>query len=72
MNLIRPQCVVAVVKRLKILATCHELCVSSKPSNSSARQMDFTPLSHRDRKLFYGESLLYVATITGAENGGSL
>ena len=33
MNLIRPQCVVAVVQRLKVLATCHELWVNVKPSN---------------------------------------
>ena len=43
MNLIRLQCVVAVVKRLKVLATCRELWVSGKPSNSSARQMDIPP-----------------------------
>ena len=63
---------VAVVKCLKVLATCRELSVSGKPSNSSGRQMDIPPLSLRDKKLFYDESLLYVATITGAENGGSL
>ena len=39
-NLLRPQCVVIVVKRLKVLATCRELWVSGKPSNSSARQVD--------------------------------
>ena len=32
-NLLRPQCVVAVVKRLKVLATCREVWVSGKPSN---------------------------------------
>jgi hypothetical protein len=35
-NLIRLQCVVAVIKHLKVLATCHELWVSGKPSNRSA------------------------------------
>jgi hypothetical protein len=35
-RLTRSQCVVAVVKRLKVLATCHELWVSGKPSNRSA------------------------------------
>ena len=33
MNLLRPQCVVVLVKRLKVLATCRELWVSGKPSN---------------------------------------
>ena len=44
-NLIRSQCVVVVVKRLKVLATCRELWVSGKPSNWSARQMDIHPHS---------------------------
>ena len=34
---------VIVGKRLKVLATCRELWVSGKPSNSSARQMDIPP-----------------------------
>ena len=34
--------------------------VRGKPSNQSARQVDFTPLSLRDRKLIYDESFLYV------------
>ena len=42
-NLIRPQCVVVLIKRLKVLATCRELWVSGKPSNCSARQMDIPP-----------------------------
>jgi hypothetical protein len=39
-SLIRSQYVVAVVKHLKVLATCHELWVSGKPSNRSARGVD--------------------------------
>jgi hypothetical protein len=35
--------VVAVVKRLKVLATCRELWVSDKPSNRSARGVDIPP-----------------------------
>jgi hypothetical protein len=42
-SLIRSQCVVAVVKRLKVLATCRELWVSGKPSNQSARGVDIPP-----------------------------
>jgi hypothetical protein len=42
-NLIRSQCVVAVIKRLKVLATCRELWVSGKPSNRSARGVDIPP-----------------------------
>jgi hypothetical protein len=42
-SLIRSQCVVAVVKRLKVLATCCESWVSGKPSNRSARGVDITP-----------------------------
>ena len=34
--------------------------VRGKPSNWSARQVDFTPLSLRDRMLIYDKSLLYV------------
>ena len=34
--------------------------VRGKPSKWSARQVDFTTLSLRDRKLIYDESLLYV------------
>ena len=72
-NWLRPQCVVVLVKHLKILATCRELWVSGKPSNSSARKMDIPPLSLRDRKLNYIESLFYVAQqTTGAEKSGSL
>jgi hypothetical protein len=41
--LIMLQCAVAVVKRLKILATCRELWVSGKPSNRSARGVDIPP-----------------------------
>ena len=60
-KLLRPQCVVIMVKCLKVLATCHELWVSGKLSNSSARQMDIPPLSRRDRKLNFNESLFDVA-----------
>jgi hypothetical protein len=42
-NLIRLQCVVAVIKRLKVLATCRESWVSGKPSNQSARGVDILP-----------------------------
>jgi hypothetical protein len=42
-NLIRSQCVVAVVKRLKVLATCPQNMVSGKPSNQSARGVDISP-----------------------------
>jgi hypothetical protein len=42
-NLIRSQCVVAVIKRLKVLATCRESWVSGKPSNRSARGVDIPP-----------------------------
>jgi hypothetical protein len=35
--------VVAVVKRLKVLATCRELWVSCKPSNRSVREVDIPP-----------------------------
>jgi hypothetical protein len=42
-SLIRSQCVVAVVKCLKALATCHESWVSGKPSNRSARGVDIPP-----------------------------
>jgi hypothetical protein len=45
-SLIRSQCVVAVVKHLKVLATCHELWVSGKPSNQSARGVDIPPTTH--------------------------
>ena len=44
-KLLRPQCVVIMVKRLKVLARCRELWVSGKPSNFSARQMDIPPHS---------------------------
>jgi hypothetical protein len=44
--LIRSQCVVAVVKRLKVIATCRELWVSGKPSNQSARGVDIAPTTH--------------------------
>jgi hypothetical protein len=43
MNLIRSQCVVVRVKRLKVLATCRELWVSGKPSSQSARGVDIPP-----------------------------
>jgi hypothetical protein len=39
-SLIRSQCLVAMVKRLKVLATCLELWVSGKPSNRPARGVD--------------------------------
>jgi hypothetical protein len=42
-NLIRSQCVVAVVKRLKVLATCREIWESGKPSNQSTRGVDIPP-----------------------------
>jgi hypothetical protein len=42
-SLIRPQCVVVVVKHLKVLATCRELGVSGKPSNQSVRGVDIPP-----------------------------
>jgi hypothetical protein len=42
-NLIRSQCVVAVIKHLKVLATCRESWVSGKPSNRSARGVDIPP-----------------------------
>ena len=42
-NLIRLQYVVVLIKRLIVLATCHELWVSGKPSNTSAQQMDIHP-----------------------------
>jgi hypothetical protein len=42
-SLIRLQCVVAVVKHLKVLATCRELWVSGKPSNRSDRGVDIPP-----------------------------
>jgi hypothetical protein len=35
--------VVAVIKRLKVLATCRELWVNGKPSNRSAREVDIPP-----------------------------
>jgi hypothetical protein len=35
--------VVAVVKHLKVLATCRELWESGKPSNRSARGVDIPP-----------------------------
>jgi hypothetical protein len=35
--------VVAVLKRLKVLATCRELWESGKPSNRSARGVDISP-----------------------------
>jgi hypothetical protein len=38
--------VVAVVKCLKVLATCRELWVSGKPSNRSARGVDIPPTTH--------------------------
>ena len=52
-KLLRLQCVVVLVKRLKVLATCRELWVNGKPSNFSARQMDIPPPSLRDKKLIY-------------------
>ena len=67
MNLIRPQYVVVLVKRLKVLATCRELWVSGKPSNSSARQMDIPPLSRRDRKLIYIKIYIMLRNTTAAE-----
>jgi hypothetical protein len=42
-SLIRSQCVVVVVKRLKVLATCRELWVNGKPSNRSVRGVDIPP-----------------------------
>jgi hypothetical protein len=45
-SLIRSHCVVAVVKPLKVLATCHELWVNGNPSNRSARRMDIPPTTH--------------------------
>jgi hypothetical protein len=42
-SLIRLQCVVALVKHLKVLATCRELWVSGKPSNRSVRGVDIPP-----------------------------
>jgi hypothetical protein len=45
-NLIRSHYVVAVIKRLKVLATCRELWVSGKPSNRSARGVDIPPTTH--------------------------
>jgi hypothetical protein len=47
-SLIRSQCVVAVVKHLKILAICRELWVSGKPSNRSARGVDIPPPTTRN------------------------
>jgi hypothetical protein len=38
--------VVAVVKRLKVLATCRELWESGKSSNRSARGVDIPPTTH--------------------------
>jgi hypothetical protein len=35
--------VVVVAKRLKVLATCHEIWQSGKPSNQSARGVDIPP-----------------------------
>jgi hypothetical protein len=45
-SLIRSQCVVAVVKHLKVLATCRELWVNGKPSNRSAGGVDIPPTTH--------------------------
>jgi hypothetical protein len=42
-SLIRLQCVVVVVKHLKVLATCRELWENGKPSNQSARGVDIPP-----------------------------
>jgi hypothetical protein len=42
-SLIRSQCMVAVVKCLKVLATCRESWISGKPSNRSARGVDIPP-----------------------------
>ena len=58
---------VIVVKRLKVLATCRELWVSGKPSNSSARQIDIPPLSRLDRKLIYIEIYIMLRNTTAAE-----
>jgi hypothetical protein len=43
LNLIRSQCVVIGVKRLKVLTTCREFWVSGKASNQSARGVDIPP-----------------------------
>jgi hypothetical protein len=43
MNLIRSQCVVVWVKRLKVLATYRELWVSGKPSSQLDRRVDIPP-----------------------------
>jgi hypothetical protein len=45
-SLIRSQCVVAVVKQLKVLATCRELWVNGKPSNRLARGVNIPPTTH--------------------------
>jgi hypothetical protein len=42
-SLIRSQCVVAVVKCLKVLVTCRELWVNGKPSNRLAQGVDIPP-----------------------------
>jgi hypothetical protein len=43
LNLIRSQCVVVRVKRLKVLTICREFWVSGKPNNQSARGVDIPP-----------------------------
>jgi hypothetical protein len=40
---LRSRCVPIGVKRLKVLTTCREFCVSGKPSNQSARGVDIPP-----------------------------
>ena len=51
-KLLRPQCVVAVVKRLKVLATCRKIWYAANLVTDRPGKWTYLPLSLRDRIIY--------------------